>query len=71
MASKSASKKKRNIKETSYIYILGKHKNEKRRTPKLKKIIKFRAEISANETKLAMAKINKMKIWFIQKVNKR
>ena len=35
-----------------------------------KKIIKIRAEISEKETKETIAKINKAKSWFFEKINK-
>ena len=35
-----------------------------------KEILKIRAEINAKETKEAIAKINKAKSWFFEKINK-
>ena len=35
-----------------------------------KEILKIRAEISAKETKEAIAKINKAKSWFFERINK-
>ena len=35
-----------------------------------KKIIKIRAEINEKETKETIAKINKTKSWFFEKINK-
>ena len=35
-----------------------------------KEIIKIRAEINENETKETIAKINKTKSWFFEKINK-
>ena len=35
-----------------------------------KEIIKIRAEINAKETKETIAKINKAKSWFFEKINK-
>ena len=35
-----------------------------------KEIIKIRAEVSAKETKEIIAKINKAKSWFFEKINK-
>ena len=35
-----------------------------------KEILKIRAEISAKETKETIAKINKAKRWFFEKINK-
>ena len=35
-----------------------------------KEILKIRAEINAKETKATIAKINKAKTWFFEKINK-
>ena len=46
---------------------------EEQRKPKIgrrKEIIKIRAEINEIETKKTMAKINKTKSWFFEKINK-
>ena len=40
------------------------------RVSRRKEIIKIRAEIDAKETKETIAKINKAKSWFFEKVNK-
>ena len=40
------------------------------RVSKRKEIIKIRAEINAKETKETIAKINKAKSWFFEKINK-
>ena len=40
------------------------------RVSRRKEIIKTRAEINAKETKETIAKINKAKIWFFEKINK-
>ena len=40
------------------------------RVSKRKEILKIRAEINAKETKETIAKINKTKSWFFEKVNK-
>ena len=40
------------------------------RVSRRKEIIKIRAEINANETKETIAKINKAKSWFLEKINK-
>ena len=40
------------------------------RVSRRKEIIKIRAEINAKETKETIAKINKAKSWFFEKVNK-
>ena len=40
------------------------------RVSRRKKILKIRAEINAKETKETIAKINKAKRWFFEKINK-
>ena len=40
------------------------------RVSRRKEIIKIRAEINAKETKETIAKINKAKSWFFEKINK-
>ena len=40
------------------------------RVSRKKEIIKTRAEINENETKETIAKINKTKSWFFEKMNK-
>ena len=40
------------------------------RVRRRKEIFKIRAEINAKETKETMAKINKAKSWFFEKINK-
>ena len=40
------------------------------RVSRRKEIIKIRAEINEKETKEAIAKINKTKSWFFEKINK-
>ena len=40
------------------------------RISRRKEIIKIRAEIKAKETKETIAKINKAKSWFFEKINK-
>ena len=40
------------------------------RVSRRKEIIKVRAEINAKETKETIAKINKAKSWFFEKINK-
>ena len=40
------------------------------RVSRRKEIIQIRAEINAKETKETIAKINKAKIWFFEKINK-
>ena len=40
------------------------------RVSRKKEILKIRAEINAKETKETVAKINKVKNWFFEKINK-
>ena len=40
------------------------------RVSRSKEILKIRAEINAKETKQTIAKINKVKSWFFEKINK-
>ena len=40
------------------------------RVSRRKEILKIRAEINAKETKKTTAKINKVKSWFFEKINK-
>ena len=40
------------------------------RVSRRKEILKIRAEINAKETKETIAKINKAKSWFFEKINK-
>ena len=40
------------------------------RVSRRKEILKIRAEINAKETKETMAKINKAKSWFFERINK-
>ena len=43
---------------------------ENARVSRRKEILKIRAEINAKETKETIAKINKTKSWFFEKINK-
>ena len=43
---------------------------ENTRVRRRKEIMKIRAEINAKETKETIAKINKAKSWFFEKINK-
>ena len=48
-------------------------KNEEMKNPRVsrrKEILKIRAEINAKETKETIAKINKAKSWFFERINK-
>ena len=49
---------------------LGKEKQEIPKVSRGKEIIKIRAEITEKEKKRTIAKINKTKSWFIEKINK-
>jgi len=55
------------------ILYLRKLKKEEKKNPKVsrrKEIIKIRAEINEKETRETIAKINKTKSWFFEKINK-
>ena len=63
--------------ETSQIHNLNLHlkqlEKEEQKTPKVsrrKEIIKIRSEINEKEMKETIAKINKAKSWFFEKINK-
>ena len=47
-----------------------KERNENPRVSRRKEIIKIRGEINAKETKETIAKINKAKSWFFEKIKK-
>ena len=49
---------------------LEKEEMKKPRVSRRKKITKIRAEINAKETKQTIAKLNKAKSWFFEKINK-
>ena len=55
---------------TLYLKQLEKEEMKNPRVSRRKEILKFRAEINAKETKETIAKINKPKSWFFEKVNK-
>ena len=59
---------------TLHLKQLGKKRKKKEitnpRVSRRKEIIKIRAEINENETKETIAKINKTKSWFFEKINK-
>ena len=55
---------------TLYIKQLEKEEMKNPRVSRRKKILKIRAEINAKETKETIAKINKAKSWFFEKINK-
>ena len=55
---------------TLHLQQLEKEEMKKPRVSRRKEIIKIRAEINAKETKETIAKINKAKSWFFEKINK-
>ena len=55
---------------TLHLKQLEKEEMENTRVSRRKEILKIRAEINAKETKEAIAKINKTKSWFFEKINK-
>ena len=55
---------------TLYLKQLGKEEKKNPKVRKRKEIIKIRAEINEKETKETIAKINKTKSWFFEKINK-
>ena len=55
---------------TLYLKELEKEEKTKPKVSRRKEIIKIRAEINEMETKKAIAKINKTKSWFLEKINK-
>ena len=61
-------KKSNNL--TLHLKRLEKEEMENPRVSRRKEILKIRAEINAKETKEAIAKINKVKSWFFERINK-
>ena len=55
---------------TLHLKQLGKEEMKNPRVSRRKEILKFRAEINAKETKETIAKINKAKSWFFERINK-
>ena len=55
---------------TLYLKQLEKEEMKNPRVSRRKEILKIRAEINAKETKESIAKINKAKSWFFEKINK-
>ena len=55
---------------TLYLKQLEKEEMKNPRVSRRKEILKIRAEINAKETKETIAKINKAKSWFFEKLNK-
>ena len=55
---------------TLYLKQLEKEKMKNPRVSRRKEIIKIRAKINEKETKAFIAKINKTKSWFFEKINK-
>ena len=61
-------KKSNNL--TLHLKQLEKEEMENPRVNRRKEILKIRAEINAKETKETIAKINKAKSWFFERINK-
>ena len=55
---------------TLHLKQLAKKEMENPRVSRRKEILKIRAEINAKETKETIAKVNKAKSWFFEKINK-
>ena len=55
---------------TLHLKELGKAKMKNPKVSRRKEILKIRAEINAKETKQTIAKINKAKSWFFERINK-
>ena len=55
---------------TLHLKQLAKEEMKNSRVSRRKEILKIRAEINAKETKETIAKINKGKSWFFEKINK-
>ena len=55
---------------TLHLKQLEKEEMENPRVSRRKEILKIRAEINEKETKETIAKINKTKSWFFEKINK-
>ena len=53
---------------TLYLKQLEKEEMENPRVSRRKEILKIRAEINPKETKETIAKVNKAKIWFFEKI---
>ena len=56
---------------TLYLKQLEKEEMKNPRVSRRKEIIKIKAEINEKQTKETIAKINKAKSWFFEKINKR
>ena len=56
--------------QTLHLKQLEKEEMKNARVSRRKEILKIRAEINAEETKETIAKINKAKRWFFEKINK-
>ena len=64
-------KGKSQINNLSHLKQLEKVKMKNPRVSRRKEIFKIRAEINAKETKETIAKINKTKSWFFEKIKKK
>ena len=60
----------KDINQTLHLKKLEKEEMKNTRVSRRKEILKMRAEINAKETKDTIAKINKAKSWFFEKINK-
>ena len=69
---KPTSRNRRKIKNNLTLHLTQLEKEEMKhpRVSRKQEIIKTRAEINAKETKETIAKINKAKSWFFEKINK-
>ena len=68
---KQTNKKKSQINNlTLHLKQLEKEEMNNPRVTRRKEILKIRAEINAKETKETIAKINKAKSWFFERINK-
>ena len=56
--------------QTLHLKQLEKEEMKNPRVSRSKEILKIRAEINAKETKETIAKINTVKSWFFEKINK-
>ena len=63
-------RKKSNKVPNLHLKQLEKEEMKNPRVSKRKEILKIRAEINAKETKETIAKINKAKSWFFERINK-
>ena len=62
--------RKKSNKLTLHLKQLEKEEMKNPRVSRRKEIIKIRAEINEKDTRVTIAKINKTKSWFFEKINK-